>query len=356
MSHIISNNTLTKVLGKIFRFAVPVAISVTLVIWLLHKIDINRLKEIIVSECDFIWIAMMMLITVVSHVIRGIRWGIQLRGAGLKRVSVIIESISIFGAYALNLIFSEVGEAWRCVFMAKQENARLSTVVGTDLGDRISDAAVIILLSVLTMIVAGPYMEKFLDRYSFVQHTEAILKDPWLWIGIVIAISLIWFLFHFGHRLSVVRKIDGTLNHLWNGFAVLFTMKGKGLYLLLTLGIWICYFMETYVGFHAFPFTRALINDPGSAYGLIPGLVVFVFGSFSMAVPSNGGLGPWNLAVMFALSLYGIERTEGLAYTIVMWGCQAATLIALGIFSMVYIMLQKKRNDKNVVPDKDNSE
>ena len=54
--------------------------------------------------------------------------------------------------------------------------------------------------------------------------------------------------------------------------------------------------------FQAFPFTRALVEEPGSAWGLIPGLVVFVFGSYSMAIPSNGGLGPWNLAVMFGRS------------------------------------------------------
>ena len=83
-----------------------------------------------------------------------------------------------------------------------------------------------------------------------------------------------------------------------------------------------------------------------SAYGLIPGLVVFVFGSFSIAVPSNGGLGPWNLAVMFALSLYGIPETEGTAYSIAVWGSQAATYVALGIFSAAYIIWSKRQAAK----------
>ena len=127
-------------------------------------------------------------------------------------------------------------------------------------------------------------------------------------------------------------------------------MNGKVMYVILTLGIWTCYYLETYVCFFAFPFTRALIHDPGSAYGLIPGLVVFVFGSFSMAVPSNGGLGPWNLAVMFALSLYGISDTEGTAFSMVMWSCQAAMLVMLGIYSACYIMATNRKLKKHGAP------
>ena len=56
-----------------------------------------------------------------------------------------------------------------------------------------------------------------------------------------------------------------------------------------------------------------------------------------MGVPSNGGLGPWNIAVMFALSLYGIGQTEGTAYSLVVWGFQTIMIVALGIFSFIYI-------------------
>lgn len=115
------------------------------------------------------------------------------------------------------------------------------------------------------------------------------------------------------------------------------------MYLLLTAGIWICYYLETYLCFFAFPFTRALIEQPGTCWGLIPGLVAFVFGSVSIAVPSNGGLGPWNIAVMFSLSLYGISDTDGAAFSMVLWTFKSAMLVALGIFSAIYIMAEKKR-------------
>ncbi len=50
---------------------------------------------------------------------------------------------------------------------------------------------------------------------------------------------------------------------------------------------------------------------------------------------------------MFALSLYGISDTQGVAYSIVMWGCQTIMLIILGIFSAIYIATHKMQsNDK----------
>lgn len=136
---------------------------------------------------------------------------------------------------------------------------------------------------------------------------------------------------------------------MWIGFRVLFFMKGRWNYLWLTIAIWVCYYLETYLCFYAFPFTQDLINLPDSCHGIIPGLVVFVFGSLSMAVPSNGGLGPWNVAVMYALMLYGVGKTDAAAYSLVVWGFQAIMIIALGIFSAIYIMASKSSVTKSSV-------
>ena len=60
-----------------------------------------------------------------------------------------------------------------------------------------------------------------------------------------------------------------------------------------------------------------------------------------MAVPSNGGLGPWNVAVMYALMLYGVGETDATAYSLVVWAFQAIMIIALGIFAAAYVMVTK---------------
>lgn len=323
-------------------YLLPVAISVVLVVWLFKKVDFREIMQIVRTQCDFRWVVVMMAITTLSHIARGARWGIQLRGAGVPRMTLTKESVSIFGAYSLNLVFPRLGEVWRCVYISKSEHVPLSTVVGTDVGDRGSDAVVVALLTGLALIVAHPALDSFMHHYKVGRDIVSVLDDKILWLSVAAAAGAVWFVCHYMRRYAWVKKIDGSLDKIWSGFKVLFVMKGRGEYVLLTIAIWTCYYMETYVMFQAFPFTRVFVETPGYAAGFIPGLVVFVFGSFSMAIPSNGGLGPWNLAVMFALSLYGVSDAEGASFSMVMWSCQAAWLVVLGLFSAGYVMVHKR--------------
>lgn len=322
----------------VLRYAVPLLVSALLVVWLLHKVDLRQVGAIVREGIDYRFIAAMMAVTVLSHCIRGVRWGIQLRAAGVPRMPVTAECVSILGAYALNLVFPFAGEAWRCVYVTRREHVPLSTVVGTDIGDRATDGLVIGLLIVLTLVVAHPAIARFLDRYPLGETLERYSSDGVLLVWIAVAAAAVLAAVFVFRRTAFVRGILRSLGRMWQGFAVLFRMKGRVLYAVLTIGIWTCYFSETYLCFYAFPFTRELITQPGSCWGLIPGLLVFVFGSCSMIVPSNGGLGPWNIAVMFALTLCGVGSTDAAAYSIVCWSFQSATLVAAGIFSAIYVM------------------
>lgn len=320
----------------------PLVVSGSLVAWLLHKVSPREIIHIVSTQCDFVWIAMIMLVSVFSFMIRGIRWGIQLRSVGLSRLPVSVESASIFGAYALNLMVPFLGEAWRAVYISKEENAKLSSVVGTLLGDRFSDAIVVVLLFGLSLFVAHDSMVRFFDHYSFGEHLVDLLENAWLWIGIA-AFFIIWFVFVWLMRKKgYFKKTWASCDRIWKSFAVLFHLDDTGMYILLTIGIWVCYFLETYLGFFAFPFTRELITQPGSVWGLVPGLVAFVFGSMSIAIPSNGGLGPWNVAVTFSLTLYGISQTDGVAFSMVVWAFKSLMIVILGIYTAIFVTVRDR--------------
>ena len=63
-------------------------------------------------------------------------------------------------------------------------------------------------------------------------------------------------------------------------------------------------------------------------------------------MPSNGGLGPWNIAVMFGLAIYRVADVEGAAFSILQWSGQTVMLIALGIFTTVWIAATSSRHNK----------
>lgn len=332
-----------KAVKKILDTLLPVLISAGLLLWLFKKVDVRRIVEVLHEGVDYRWLLLMVVVLILSHVIRGIRWGMQLRAAGVPRLSVMTESVSIFGAYALNLVFSYLGEAWRCVYIKRLTNTKLTTIVGTDLGDRASDLIVVMLLVVVSMFVARPAMDRFMEHYSVGRSIIESVESGTFWVWTLGVAAVVLLTLYLLRHTSFFAKLKQGVGRMWNGFAVLFDMPDIWLYILLTFAIWGCYFMETYICFQAFPFTRELVSEPGMAWGLVPGLVVFVFGSCSIAIPSSGGLGPWNLAVMFALSLYGISQADGAAYSLLVWGFESGALVLLGLFSATYVTLQQRR-------------
>ena len=164
------------IVEKILKITIPIGVSAAMLIWMSHKLDFQKIWAITSHDCDYWWLLLVMLLTMLSYSIRGIRWGYQLRAAGIPRMSVASESVSIFSAYAINLLVPYLGEAWRCVYVVRRENAKLSTVVGTDLADRSSDFVMIVLLLGLALIVANPALTHFFDQYSLGRDMESILS------------------------------------------------------------------------------------------------------------------------------------------------------------------------------------
>lgn len=313
--------------------------------------------EIAHRGCNYWFIGIMMVTTAVSLMVRGVRWGLQLRAAGVKRMTMVCEWITLFGAYALNLVFPQMGEAWRCVFVSKRQKAPLSTVIGTDIGDRFIDWLIIMVLVIVALIVAHPFIIDFMEKYEIGREVKKVVDNPTLWISLGGSCAFLVAVLYFFRSRKWVKSIVTVIKRMWLGFSIVFRMKLWWWYLILSILTWVFYFFEVYICFFAFSYTKEFINDPHLAYGLIPGLVAFVFGSLSMGIPSNGGLGPWNLAIMFALSLFGIGRTDGTAFSVVVWSFQAITFIVLGLVALAYIMVtgKKLKEEKKVtaVPEQD---
>lgn len=330
-------------LGLVVRYVVPLALTVLLLWYLFSKVDFANMMQILSEGVDYWWILLAMGISVFSHVFRAARWRLQLRSLGIE-VPFMALCCSIFGCYALNLVFPRLGEVWRCTYVAKRGKAHFTTVLGSMVSDRLSDTLSVLLLTLFTFIVANSAIVAFLNKYPVGRDLISLAGNPWIWVAVAVCVAIVAAVFYFGRATSVIKKLIQWLRELWLGFATIWKMRGKGLFILLTGAIWGCYFVQLYVAFFAFDFTRALCAESSLAYGLVPCLVAFVLSSIGMAIPSNGGLGPWNIAVMFGLAVYGIADNEGAAFSMLQWSGQTVMLIILGIYTMAYISFS--RTDK----------
>lgn len=333
------------VVSVLVKYLLPFILTVLLVAYMFHKVDFADMMRILRSGVDYWWILCAMVISVFSHIFRAARWRLQLRGLGIDPPFMAIVC-SIFGTYALNLVFPRLGEVWRCTYISRRERASFSKVLGSMVADRLSDTLMVLMLFLITFVVAAPAINAFLDKYPIGRDLAGLLQQWWFWGAIIVLAVALWLVYRHCRDTRVVRKIAGICSQLWQGFAVVISMKGRGKFIFLTICIWGCYFVQLYVAFFAFSFTSDLCRV-GLAWGLEPCLVAFVLSSIGMAVPSNGGLGPWNIAIIFGLAIYGISDAEGTAFSMLVWSAQTVMLILLGVLTMVYIAITGKKPESS---------
>lgn len=338
-----------KALNYAVRYLLPLALTVALVWYMFKKVNFSDMMDIIRHGVDYWWILLAMGISIFSHIFRAARWRLQLSALGIRPPFMAL-CCSIFGCYALNLVFPRLGEIWRCTYISQRQHAPFTTVLGSMVADRLADTVTVLILVVLTFIVATSAISAFLVKYPIGRDIVGLFSNVWFWVALVGGMLLLWGIFYLLRHTKFVAKMKAWLLELWKGFTVVATMKGRGRFLLLTLCIWGCYYLQLYVAFFAFPFTRALcVPADGLAFGLTPCLVAFVLSSIGMAIPSNGGLGPWNIAVMFGLAVYGISDAQGTAFSMLQWSGQTVMLIILGIFTMGYIAVSRKEKSASAL-------
>lgn len=331
-----------KIIGLVLRYVLPVAFTVLLLGYLFHKVDFRQMWDLLRLGVDYWWILLAMGISIFSHVFRAARWRLQLNALDIKAPFMAL-CCSIFGCYALNLVFPRLGEIWRCTYVSSFKKNSFSNVLGSMIADRAADTIMVGLLFVLSLIVAAPAIHVFLDKYQIGKDFLHLISSFWFWAAIIGGLCLVAGIFLILRNNKFVKKIREVLQSIWSGIIVIAGMKGKWNFLIFTLCIWGCYYLQLYVAFYAFEFTKTLCEEPGLGAGFIPCLVAFVLSSIGMAIPSNGGLGPWNIAIMFALGIYGVTDAEGTAFSMVQWSGQTVMLILLGIFTMGYLSFANKK-------------
>lgn len=309
--------------------------------WLLFRdFDFADMWHVIRTECRFGWIAAGLVIAVFSHIFRAMRWRIQLRALGID-VPLFALILSIFGTYAVNLVFPRLGEVWRTGYIARRQHASFTEVFGSMVADRLADTVTVALLTLLALVVASSTMVEYLmQNEALYRSVIDFISSPLLWIGMAAIVAAIWLILRRMSNSKPIIKLKSLARNLWHGFSVVLTMPGRGRWLLLTVCIWGCFFGQMVVAFYGFGFTADVI----SGHGLSAVLVTFVLSSISMGVPSNGGIGPWQWAVIFGLGIYGVDAAHAGAFANLVLGCNTLLLIALGLFTFASIAIERKQN------------
>ena len=152
-----------KVVSALLKYGIPIAISVGLAWFLSKNVDWGAIKQSLSNDVNYWWFVPVIVVSIFSHIFRALRWRLQLNAIGIKpSLSALINSI--FGTYFVNLLFPRLGEVWRSGYIAQREKASFTQVLGSMVGDRLSDTVTVGLLTIFTFFIAQDAFIKFFDQ------------------------------------------------------------------------------------------------------------------------------------------------------------------------------------------------
>lgn len=343
-----SKSNYKAILSKFVKYGLPTLLSVGLCYVLFRDINLREMYDFIVSECDFSWILASMVLGALSFWIRGMRWRIQLKALGLNPPASVMY-YSIAGTYAVNLVLPRLGELWRCEYIGRRQKAPFVSVLGSMVSERLADTLTVFLMLLATIIWAGSAIDSFVEEYpDMFDKLSHIATSPLTYIVIVAFVAAVWLFFRFNRHRNWVMKLRKQLHELLGGFTSIFHIRKAWLWLLLTVLLWGTYLTQMILCFEAFAPTRGYME----MHGPLIALVSFVLASLSMAIPSNGGIGPYQMAVGFGIQCFmadSLSSAQCYSFATLVLGAQTLVIIVCGLVSFGGIALDNRRQSRLAV-------
>lgn len=311
---------------KILQFLLFLGIGVSIMAWVFHNQNLAfqeqcRLDGVPGDQCSLSdkllsdfgtvnlwWILAVLLAFTVSNIFRALRWQMLLSPMGYQ-VGFANSIWTILLGYFANLFLPRMGEVVRAGSLAKYEKIPLEKVMGTLVIDRLMDFLCLGGIVGLAFLLEGDTLWAFIQQRRGNSAGGSLFQSPFFWALVamgVIGAALAYFFRKNLAQISLFQKVGGLLKGFADGLRSVFKLKNPGLFLAYSIGIWVMFFLQCWFNLKAFP--------PTAHLSISAALMVFVFGTLGMVIPSPGGMGTFHALCIAGLSLYGISGSDGFSY------------------------------------------
>ena len=307
------------------KILLPIVLGVFLVWYLYNSTTQDQRIEILryIQEADPFWVSLSIIIGILSHVSRAIRWNYLLEPLGYSpRISNNV--LIILTAYLANLGVPRSGEILRATALATYENVPFEKGIGTIVTERIIDLIMLMLIILIALLLQTELILGFIQEMGLGIASGAIILIAGV-LGLLISIRLIK-----KSTSSFAIRLKNFLKSLLDGILSIFRMKKKWPFILHTLFIWAAYIAMFWV----IKFT--VLETIDLSFGAL--LVAFVGGAFAMAT-TNGGFLAFPIAVSKSLEIFGVSAVSGTAFGWIMWIAQTLMVVVFGAISFLVLPL-----------------
>lgn len=323
---------MNKLLKKISKVIFPLFLGAFILYWVYRDFDFSRVRLLLFEEMRWEWMMLSLAAGVMSHVLRGWRWCLTLEPLDEHpRRATSVDAI--FLSYAGSLLLPRVGEVTRCGVLARYDGVPFARSLGTVVTERLVDMLCMALITGVTFLVQMPvFMRFFNETGTKIPSLLHLVTSPWFYVAFFSVVGAVVLLVYLVKMLSFFERVKGIALDVWQGVLSLRKVHNMPLFLLYTIGIWLCYYFHFYLTFFCFGFTEQL--------SLLAGLVMFVGGTFAVLVPTPNGAGPWHFAIITMMVLYGVNAADASLFALVVHSIQTLLVILLGVVGWIHLQLR----------------
>ena len=335
--------------ANILKVALPLILGGAILYWMYRDFDFQMVRHVMLHEMNWTWMLLSFPFGILAQVVRGWRWRqtleplesryevrgtrseetesrYEVRGTRYENIRSSVCVNAIFLSYAVSLIIPRIGEFTRCGVLKRWEGISFSKALGTVVTERAVDTLIVMgysgLILLIEMSVFGSFFRK---TGTSLDHILSSFSLTGYLVTAICGLAALILLHLLLKHLSIYNKVKTTLSGIWVGVLSLRGIRNLPLYLLFSIGIWVCYFLHYYLTFFCFDFTADL--------GIGCALVSFVVANFAVIVPTPNGAGPWHFAIKTMLILYGVQDEQALYFVLIVHTVQTMLVVFLGIWA-----------------------
>lgn len=353
-----------KKVGNILKYGVSILLAALLLYCSFKGVNWNDFLEGL-GACCWEYVLLSMLFGLLAFFLRALRWR-EL----LLPIDPATSRLTCFNAvnisYLVNIALPRVGEFARCGYITahssrnpdpKEPNRRLASydkVLGTAALERSADLLAMFFVLLVFLLFTWKRFGGFFSEKILGAASGAVTVGK---VAVLLAVLLFFILaascaILFADKWKPLAKVRDFFKGVWAGFVSCLRMKGGWKFLLLTAGIWFCYWMMSATILWALQGISPDSVGPELAsaletlrsLNLTDALFLMIAGSLSSVVPVPGGFGAFHFVVSSAIAyVYGIPPRFGMIFATLSHESQAVNQILWGGISWVSESLRKNK-------------
>ncbi|MEO7802246.1 MAG: lysylphosphatidylglycerol synthase transmembrane domain-containing protein, partial [Ginsengibacter sp.] len=320
----------------VLKYVLLLGLGISLVWWQFHKMtDVQRLQfSESLKEANYWLIVPIIVMCVLSHVSRAMRWKILIEPLGYHP-STSNAFYAVMSGYVANTFLPRAGEVLKCSLLTKYENIPLNKLLGTILIERAFDLVCYFILIVITILVQVKNVSAFVkEKFNGIKTGNSINLAIVLLLTVlamIFAVMLIRWLLKKFKEVGFIKSINKFFLGLREGLHTIRFLKRKNWFIGHTIFIWLMYLLQIYVGFSALAATSHL--------GIVEAASVLSLATLGMII-SPGGIGAFPFAVQEVLLIYNVDNVS---FGWLIWGVSTGIIIIVGIISFMILVLKNRK-------------